>query len=128
MDGIQYTHRTRDGKKARIICENFMGVNNKTVVAAIKSPELENSEYVVCYRKDLTVHDFNADDDLVEYSFWNDVKIDTPILVRNNVSGDWERRHFKGYFGGKVYAFDAGTTSWTADGFGSSWKYVKLAD
>lgn len=62
---------------------------------------------------------------------WENVPVDTPVLVRNNTADLFHRRYFCGYFKGKdpYVTFEAGMTSWTAYGNGQStsrWKYCKL--
>ena len=66
----------------------------------------------------------------VEQVDWSKVKVDTPILVRDYESGNWLKRYFAKFIGGKVYAWDNGTTSWTARGECdvTFWKYAKLAE
>ena len=61
---------------------------------------------------------------------WSKVKVDTQILVRDYESGNWLKRYFAKFIGGKVYAWDNGTTSWTARGECdvTFWKYAKLAE
>ena len=61
---------------------------------------------------------------------WSKVKVDTPILVRNYESGDWTKRYFAKFVDGKVYAWIAGATSWSADGEldVTSWNCAKLAE
>ena len=61
---------------------------------------------------------------------WSKVPVDTKLLVSSD-GKDWYRRHFAEYKDGKVYCFNSGTTSFTAQGseFPSgkiSWEYVKL--
>ena len=57
---------------------------------------------------------------------WSEVKVDTPILVRQGKNGTWLERHFAKYENGDVYAWVDGQTSWTgADEI--KWKYAKLA-
>ena len=58
---------------------------------------------------------------------WSKVKVDTPILVRQDKNGDWLKRHFAKYENGNVYVWADGQTSWTgADEI--KWKYAKLAE
>ena len=60
---------------------------------------------------------------------WSNVAVDTPILVRNDEDADlWWRRHFAKYENGQVYVWDYGSTSWTANGDTTVWKYAKLAE
>lgn len=58
---------------------------------------------------------------------WNDVAIDTPILVRDYKDQEWIREHFAEYTDGKIYAWADGKTSYTADGYVLDWNYAKLA-
>lgn len=46
---------------------------------------------------------------------WTKVKPDTPILVRIDCSGAWEKRHFAKYEFGQVHYWIAGKTSWTTN-------------
>lgn len=60
---------------------------------------------------------------------WSKVKVDTPILVRDDEDGEWQKRHFARFKNGKVYAWHDGLTSWSAIGeCERSWKYAKLAE
>lgn len=58
---------------------------------------------------------------------WSKVEVDTPILVKAIDDGKWKKRYFAKYEGGKVYAWQAGGTSWNKDCV-ASWKYAKLAE
>ena len=58
---------------------------------------------------------------------WSKIKIDTPILVRNNESDKWLKRYFAKYEGGVVYTWNFGRTSWTEDCM-TEWGYAKLAE
>lgn len=59
---------------------------------------------------------------------WTKVPVDTPILVRDDNSAIWKKRHFHCYEEGYVYAFNDGHTSWTDDGKSRAWLYAKLAE
>ena len=61
---------------------------------------------------------------------WSKVKVDTPILVRNNEDKEWVNRYFAKFADGKVYAWVSGATSWTVDDEYdvTSWNYAKLAE
>ena len=63
---------------------------------------------------------------------WNKVKVDTPILVRDNEDTEsatvvWLKRYFAEYKDGLVYAWTNGRTSWNEDEM-YGWKYAKLAE
>ena len=58
---------------------------------------------------------------------WNNVEVDTPILVRDYEGQEWARRYFAKYENKTIYAWDSGRTSWSEDGV-TEWKYAKLAE
>lgn len=58
---------------------------------------------------------------------WSKVKIDTPILVKND-GCVWLRRYFAEYKNGKVRTYFNGATSWSFDGRMDSWDCAKLAE
>lgn len=71
--------------------------------------------------------------DVVEYLGvvdWSKVKVDTPILVKDNCDEEWVKSHFASYKNGEVRAWMGGRTSFSiknkTDTFG--WKYAKLAE
>ena len=61
---------------------------------------------------------------------WSQVKVDTPILVRDYESSKWVKRYFSEYRSGEVYAWKYGATSWTANNeyAVTSWNCAKLAE
>lgn len=62
---------------------------------------------------------------------WSKVPVDTPVLVRNYESDRWCNRHFAYFEDGKVFTYDCGATSWSADKSHictSTWRYAKLAN
>lgn len=58
---------------------------------------------------------------------WNNVEVDTPILVRVNEDVEWLKRYFAKYENGAVYAWDSGRTSWN-ENIMIKWDYAKLAE
>lgn len=60
---------------------------------------------------------------------WIKVPVDTPILVRDEDEEKFRKRHFAKYENGKVYAWNTGVTSWTADDeYFTPWDCAKLAE
>lgn len=61
---------------------------------------------------------------------WNNVKVDTPILVRDNENAAWTKRHFAKYENGDIWAWRDAQTSWTASYADDMtwWRYAKLAE
>lgn len=61
---------------------------------------------------------------------WSKVKVDTPVLVKQQKEDRWEKRYFAFFENGKVNAWMCGTTSWTSKFAGGAtvWNYAKLAE
>lgn len=61
---------------------------------------------------------------------WSKVPVDTNIYVRESIDDEWLRRYFAKYVDGKIYAWSAGYTSWSAGGEDNvmPWRYAKLAE
>ena len=58
---------------------------------------------------------------------WNQVEVDTPILVKYSELTKWQKRHFAKYENGIIYAWNNGETSWTTVAM-TDWNYAKLAE
>ena len=56
---------------------------------------------------------------------WDEVEVDTKVLVRDKPDGEWVKRHFAKYEDGKVYVFKNGRTSWNNEGI-THWEETKL--
>lgn len=61
---------------------------------------------------------------------WSKVAVDTPILVKDVKSGNWNRRYFAKYENGMLYAWTDGATSWSVPCSGdmTRWEMAKLAE
>lgn len=61
---------------------------------------------------------------------WSKVPVDTPILVRDRGEEAWRKRHFAKYEDNTVYAWNAGSTSWSVSASSNivGWKFAKLAE
>lgn len=114
IDTVKYTHRTRSGHPARILCTDFLC--HRPVVAA--SLQSDGTEALLVLLADLRI-DANIDSqsDLFEHSPWEDVAVDTPIWVCNykGCPPQWVPRHFAKYENGVVFAWMSGMTSHTRD-------------
>lgn len=112
MTEIKYTHKTRDGRRARILCDNFGDVEYPVVVAIEMTP---GAEVLYAFSKELKYlsgsesHCF----DLFEIDPWEDVEVDTPINIGRD--GSMFVRHFATYDKEKkvVYFWENGRTSHT---------------
>lgn len=58
---------------------------------------------------------------------WSKVKVDTPILVRDNENNKWLERYFAKYEDGLVYAWLGENTSYDTCN-AAKWRYAKLAE
>lgn len=56
---------------------------------------------------------------------WSKVKVDTRVLVKDFNEDGWAKRYFAKYEGGRVYAWEDGTTSWSQHST-MPWKFAKL--
>lgn len=60
---------------------------------------------------------------------FSNIKIDTPVLVKNHWGKNWVKRHFYKQDLGTIYCFKDGKTSYTIDKLSKNieeWKYCKL--
>lgn len=113
-------------------------------VLNLKDFGLINGELIVCDFKNCPYCEFknkhdNCDAKVKKWLFakykepeidWSKVKVDTPILVKDEKENEWNKRYFAKYEKGMVYAWYGGSTSWTANEMNesTSWKYAKLAE
>ena len=56
---------------------------------------------------------------------WDEVEVDTKVLVRDRPYNEWLKRYFAKYENGKVYVFNDGRTSWSSRGI-THWEETKL--
>ena len=56
---------------------------------------------------------------------WDEVEVDTKVLVRDRSDVEWLKRYFAKYENGKVYVFNDGRTSWSCGGI-THWEETKL--
>lgn len=85
-----------------------------------------NGKHVGCLELEC-IYPLTAVKLIMEYKFpldWNNVPVDTPILVsHDNIK--WFNRHYSHLCDGLVCAFANGTTSWSATNT-VTWEYAKL--
>lgn len=115
IDTVKYTHRTRSGRPARILCTDFGG-SLRPVLAAVQYPDA--SESLVFLQANLKEKDdTDSERDLFERSPWDDVAVDTPIWVceYKGCPTQWVPRHFAKYENGALFAWVDGKTSHTCD-------------
>ena len=68
-------------------------------------------------------------DEIEPYVDWSKVPVDTKVYVKDNFHVSGKQRHFARYENGKIYTWDYGRTSWSAESEDDviPWKYAKLA-
>lgn len=127
----KYTHKTRDGSRRAHIILTDCNSELYPVVAVVREVDQER-EFIETYTSDLRFYasQYNHDFDLIECSPWEDVAVDTKILVRDFDTNCWVPRYFSHYADGRVHAFAEGRTSWTkrANVPTNSWDQSKLAE
>ena len=126
---VDKTYLTRGGKKVRIIATD-MRDKQYPVVGLINYPD---KEVVQGWTKSGRYYDTpgrqSSDDVVSEYSFWNEVKVDTKVLVRNSKEDEWVKRHFAKYEDSKVLYYPFGMTSYTSTHNNLPYsQYTKLYD
>ena len=109
--GNQY--KTRGGFDVKVLAI-YKELPAKCVVAVVKTPDYDTVETFYINGSFLHPNRGKHDYDLIEYSLWDNVAVDTPIIV--SCSGFTNlRRHFAKYENGTVFFFTSGATSWSAD-------------
>ena len=125
MNNAKYTHKTRDGRLARIIATDVK--HDTYPIMALVLDSAYDIEFAVSYKDDLT----NIDNlmDLVPYSDWEDVPVDTKVFVKDFEDNEWIPRYFSHFENGYVFTFVNGATSFTCNREETtSWRFAKLAD
>lgn len=114
---IEYTHRTAEGRKARIVCDNRASAEFP-VVALIYNEEMQEESLIVL-GANLSIAGSSASSAketpfLIERSIWDEVPKDAPVWVTGRFSGKVVPRHFAEYNNGTVYVYPDGLTSHSA--------------
>lgn len=78
--------------------------------------------------KDLLINrNYIAIEDHIDVVDWENVPVDTKIIVSHSTGSPDYCRYFAEYKDGKVYAWDYGATSWSSDTKSKSWwEHAKL--
>lgn len=78
--------------------------------------------------KDLLINrNYIAIEDHIDVVDWENVPVDTKIIVSHSPNSPDYYRYFAEYKDGKVYAWDYGATSWSSDVKSKSWwEHAKL--
>lgn len=131
MLNINKKYRTREGKPARILCTDLKSEYSQyPVVVAVTNSDGE--EIIVQYSLNGNFNDSGSksNQDLIECTPWDDIKVDDPVLVRF-FGTDWQKRHFAGINSeGNPTTWKEGKTSWTTKNRNSvcAWDECKKED
>jgi hypothetical protein len=116
---IEYTHRTADGRKARIVCDNRIS-DGFPIIALIYNEEMaEESLMVLGANLSLAGSSVGSEYQnpfLYEKSIWDDVTVDTPVWVRvwiGETSYEYRTYHFAKYSNRRIKVWNDGCTSHT---------------
>ena len=120
IDGRVYTHRTKLGYPARIICQDMKG-SVCSVVALCLVDGVECPQY---HTPQLRL--VKGSKPSSPKTDWSKVKVDTLIWVKTSL-GHWLRRYFCKYEGGVVWAYNDGCTSFTTEYY-TAWSEASLTD
>jgi hypothetical protein len=125
INGITYTHRTRDGQPARIICTNKVSKEYPVAALILGTTEVLNSyTKTLCYFADGTASDLDLFEGVEAEVNWSKVKIDTPVWCQ--FFEFWYRRHFAGLDEfGRPEAWVDGYTSHTTN-VKDAWAEMRL--
>lgn len=121
----EWTHITRDGRKAAIVTDK-VEETTYTVMVVAEASVGSDKFWFGYYTPELKYHadGKESEKDLRPYNPLEDVKVDTPIWVK---SDSWVRRHFAYTKEGRVYAWIAGKTSFT-ETVANPWIHYSLTD
>lgn len=147
---LQSKYLTEDGLKSFL-----QGLYNKgyryifydptirVYIASEQEPYFEDNKYMHCYgdkriaivsslevtviQEWLESYLYIKIDKHIDVVDWENVPVDTKIIVSHSTGSPDYCRYFAEYKDGKVYAWDYGATSWSSDVKSKSWwKHAKL--
>ena len=128
INGITYTHRTRAGLPARIICTDRAHNENKIIGLVLEGI----TEEAYFFTEDLKLPGGDYNYDLLEgvkpEPDWSKVEVDTKVFTRDHDQDIWRPRHFAELIGEHLYAWKEGATSFSAENQKVHWRQMKLAE
>ena len=123
------TYKTRGGYAVRVLCVDSNHPNYPVI--AIVGPDDGNEVYNFSSTGAYYADEKDNPEDLIEYSPWADVAVDTKVLVKNYEGDEGDvlyPRHFAGVDGVQIVTFPRGTSSHTVSGeYRERWRFAKLA-
>jgi hypothetical protein len=134
IDGRTYTHRTRCGYLARILCTDVKSDHNSIAFAYLESDTDREVVTMISsslrYLPDHGISNLDLVEGAEDPTDWSKVAVDTPIWVQSHGSAIWRTRHFAGVQDNAVLVWDNGRTSHTIENpiDKSVWGNARLTD
>lgn len=140
QDGVKSFLQDLYNKGYRYI---FFDPTIRIYIASEQEPYFEDNKYMHCYGNKRTAIVSSLEvtviqewlesylyikiDKHIDVVDWENVPVDTKIIVSHTSGSADYYRYFAEYKDGKVYAWDCGATSWSSDSKSKSWwEHAKL--
>lgn len=141
QQGVEQFLRSLHSQGFRFV---FYNPTIKVYIASEQEPYFKDNEFMSCYGNKKTAivsslevnivkewlesYNYIAIEDYIDCVDWENVPVDTKIIVSHSTGSVDYCRYFAEYIGGKVYAWDYGATSWSSSAQSKSyWEHAKLA-
>lgn len=140
QDGVKSFLQNLYNKGYRYI---FFNPTIRVYIASEQEPYFKDNKYMHCYGNKRTAivsslevtviqewlesHLYIKIDKHIDVVDWENVPVDTKIIVSHSTGSPDYCRYFAEYKDGKVYAWDYGATSWSSDVKSKNWwEHAKL--
>lgn len=138
-DGLQLFLKTIYDKGLNYL---YFDKDTGMYTASSEEPEFDDTTFIFCggchstiqglfakkvIEELLEFRNYIAIDEHIDCVDWENVPVDTKIIVSHSSSGPDYCRYFAEYKDGKVYTWDYGATSWSSDVKSKNWwEHAKL--
>lgn len=139
QDGLQLLLKTIYDKGLNYL---YFDKDTGMYTASSEEPEFDDTTFIFCGGRHsiiqglfakkvieelLEFRNYIAIDEHIDCTDWENVPVDTKIIVSHSTSSPDYCRYFAEYKDGKVYAWDYGATSWSSDVKSKNWwEHAKL--
>lgn len=141
QDGLQLLLKTIYDKGLNYL---YFDKDTGMYTASSEEPEFDDAAFIFCGGRHsiiqglfarkviedlLEFRNYIAIDEHIDCTDWENVPVDTKIIVSHSTGSPDYCRYFAEYKDGKVYAWDYGATSWSSDAKSKNWwEYAKLVE
>ena len=138
-DGLQLFLKTIYDKGLNYL---YFDKDTGMYTASSEEPEFDDTTFIFCggchstiqglfakkvIEELLEFRNYIAIDEHIDCVDWENVPVDTKIIVSHSTGSPDYYRYFAEYKDGKVYTWDYGATSWSSDAKSKNWwKHTKL--